>query len=812
MIKKIYLKDFDIQDIPDKEFICFIIYNISFPQDYLIKHLIQKGRCILTGEDAEKYWHEQDNIEKKYKKRCNKVILDDFIDILASKEKQSINEEILFLYDDEKLKDYIIKRIKQKAQEIINKRVELNCHTNYRDGVNTPNSIIQAAKIKHLSGIAFTDKESVVAYKEIQEAEKENIKVLYGASFCDKNVTIICRNAKGKNVLYRYITSCASHCEDFSIIKNNRDDLLVGVSCFNESLIQAAIDDDLYTIKNIIKDADYIEVAPIETYKAYWDNYSIFVLQNVVKLIIDISIKENKKVISTSCPHYINVDDKEVYEILFKEKNDRYFPEDASLGLYSTEEMLYAFDWLDDDKLVEDIVINNPNYIMSLCETFNPIDNIYHRPILENAYKRLVEKANKRLKEVYGNCTEEIIINRFNEELNIIQKENYAEVFLLYALLCDEATKQGYHHQSFNGVTSSSFISWLLGLTEINPLPPHTVCPKCFNVVWYLDEEDGFDIKEDICKRCEAKTKKDGHNLSYKLLFQEKEDRNLDLCVSFESGFNKDFNKIIKNIAPDNNYYTLGIINYYESFPAHIMIYNYFDNEEGLERSLYIEDLIYRICECFESYDICFNARVIVPKNVEVEDFTPLFSSGVNIYSTRTNYNFIKDNFFVLDYRLNSFLNSFKYIDEKELNFYEIDINDPEIYELIEGKKNYGTIGIKGKIMDSSNTIELKSKKFSELVKIENMYTKHYKNEYVPITESIATVLYALRMAWIKIHKPKVFYKMIFKSCGIDYEKDYKDKTTKEIYSELKDKYLETSENKELEVVLEMKERGIELD
>ena len=42
----------------------------------------------------------------------------------------------------------------------------------------------------------------------------------------------------------------------------------------------------------------------------------------------------------------------------------------------------------------------------------------------------------------------------------------------------------------------ASFIAWLLGGTNVNPLPSHYFCPTCKKVEFVPDERCGMDLPE----------------------------------------------------------------------------------------------------------------------------------------------------------------------------------------------------------------------------------------------------------------------------------------------------------------------------
>lgn len=73
--------------------------------------------------------------------------------------------------------------------------------------------------------------------------------------------------------------------------------------------------------------------------------------------------------------------------------------------------------------------------------------------------------------------------------------------------------KENKHPYRLCGTALTGFVPYLLGLHEINPLPPHLYCPVCKKVIWRRDYKDGFDIPPEVCPKCGGLMRGDGHNL-----------------------------------------------------------------------------------------------------------------------------------------------------------------------------------------------------------------------------------------------------------------------------------------------------------
>ena len=121
--------------------------------------------------------------------------------------------------------------------------------------------------------------------------------------------------------------------------------------------------------------------------------------------------------------------------------------------------------------------------------------------------------AEDRMYEYYGENPPLAIINRFKEESCQLRNSAVIVLFAAIALLRQIAEK---NHSLINlrGNTNGSLTAWLLGATVINPLPAHTYCPKCHQLIFHPEAAYGWDLPEGTCE-CGSPLLKDGHNLPF---------------------------------------------------------------------------------------------------------------------------------------------------------------------------------------------------------------------------------------------------------------------------------------------------------
>lgn len=147
--------------------------------------------------------------------------------------------------------------------------------------------------------------------------------------------------------------------------------------------------------------------------------------------------------------------------------------------------------------------------------------------------KLLFEKAYSRLLELYSGeyTTPDItVLSRFYREKMILgQNELYMRSLDFLSRVRETANKKG-EHVFVRGTTGASFIAFLLGATDINPLPRHEYCPHC-HTTKFGGSGTPFDNAPIKCS-CGAFLVTDGHNLPFEADLKNALSERLSLCVS----------------------------------------------------------------------------------------------------------------------------------------------------------------------------------------------------------------------------------------------------------------------------------------
>lgn len=130
--------------------------------------------------------------------------------------------------------------------------------------------------------------------------------------------------------------------------------------------------------------------------------------------------------------------------------------------------------------------------------------------------KKFFDKAYSRLLELYSGeyTTPDItILSRFyREKIALAESEFYMRYLNFLGKVRETANQKG-EHIFVRGTTGSSFIAYLLGATDINPLPRHEYCPQC-HTTKFVGTGSPFDMAPLKCS-CGTEIKTDGHNLPF---------------------------------------------------------------------------------------------------------------------------------------------------------------------------------------------------------------------------------------------------------------------------------------------------------
>ena len=284
-------------------------------------------------------------------------------------------------------------------------------------------------------------------------------------------------------------------------------------------------------VEETAKFYDYLEVHPKEVYahliemELVKDEKS---LEEIIMNIVKLGEKLNLPVVATGNVHYLNPEDKIYRKILINSQaganplNRHQLP---NVHFRTTDEMLKAFAFLGEEKAKE-IVVTNTNKIADMIDEIKPIKDDLYTPKIEGAEDEVRNMSYSMARSIYGEELPEIVEARLEKELKSIIGHGFAVIYLISHKLVKKSLDDGYLVGS-RGSVGSSLVATMTEITEVNPLPPHYICPECKTSEFFNDGSvgSGFDLPDKDCPNCGAKYKKDGHDIPFETFLGFKGDK-----------------------------------------------------------------------------------------------------------------------------------------------------------------------------------------------------------------------------------------------------------------------------------------------
>ena len=133
---------------------------------------------------------------------------------------------------------------------------------------------------------------------------------------------------------------------------------------------------------------------------------------------------------------------------------------------------------------------------------------------LPGAEEELVRICKEKIRFLYGLNPPSLVTERLEAELAMMQGTIHSSVYMLVHYLTKHLHQKGYR-TLMRGTFGSALVSFLLEITEENPLPAHYRCPSCKYTQWMSEVASGYDLPAKICPHCGQELHSDGHNIPY---------------------------------------------------------------------------------------------------------------------------------------------------------------------------------------------------------------------------------------------------------------------------------------------------------
>ena len=453
------------------------------------------------------------------------------------------------------------------------------------------------------------------------------------------HIILIAKTQKGMKDLYKLVSW--AHLDYLhgrpqipkSLLMLYRSDLIVGSACEAGELFRAILNGEPEEkIEKIASFYDYFEIQPIGN-NAFLKREGTVKddegLRDLNRKIVALGEQMHKPVAATGDVHFLEPTDAIYRAILMSKLGFTDATEQAPLYFKPTQEMLDEFSYLGEAKAHE-VVIETPNAIADMCDELKPFPDGTHSPTIENAEDELKNTAISRAHEIYGDPLPPIVQARLDKELNSIIGNHYASLYLMAQRLVKKSLSDGYLVGS-RGSVGSSVVAMLAGITEVNALSPHYVCPKCKFSDFDIDRTKysvGADMPNRACPNCGTMLNKEGFEIPFEVFLGFKGDKVPDIDLNFSGEYQPVAHKYVEEMFGKGHAFRAGTISGLAERKAFECVYSF---AEATGRTFSSAE-VQRLEKGCEGVKVTTGQHpggiVIVPRDhdeyTEVYDYTPI--------------------------------------------------------------------------------------------------------------------------------------------------------------------------------------------
>jgi len=384
------------------------------------------------------------------------------------------------------------------------KFVHLHVHTFYSllDGLSSPTDLVAIAKEQNSPALAITDHGSMYGVVEFFLAcQKAKIKPLIGCEFYlaprslhDKesgidskrfHLTVLAKDKIGYQNLVQMVTQSYLHGIyykpriDFELLKKNSAGLIALSACLNGEVPKVFLEKGKQAAKKVAQ--KYLDLFGENFYLELQHHPKISHQEIANNGLIEIGQEMNIPLVATNDVHYGHREDSDAHDTLLciqtnamKDQENRMSMTNSDFSMRSSEEMWHDFAHIKEACFNTLKIADKCNFEFEFKKNLLPKfetkegqsdDQFLCEKCVQGVKKRFNFEIEKPI-----NKEQKIIKDRIDYELSIITKMGFSSYFLIVWDFVKWAKDHGIATGPGRGSAAGSLVSFVLEITDINPL------------------------------------------------------------------------------------------------------------------------------------------------------------------------------------------------------------------------------------------------------------------------------------------------------------------------------------------------------
>ena len=527
-----------------------------------------------------------------------------------------------------------------------------------------------------------------------------------------KHATIYVKNQTGlKNIFKLVSLSNTKYFEGVpriprTVLDAHREGLILGSACSEGEVFEAVMSKGVDDAVEVAKYYDFIEIMPPAVYEPLIAREQIKdrkEVETILEALIEVGERVGIPVLATGNVHYLDEEDEIFREIIIRSlgagaminrtighgENAQPAPL-PKVHFRTTNEMLDAFAFLGEKKAFE-VVVENTRQMADVFEPIEVVKGDLYTPFIPQAEEQVAELTYERAFEIYGTPLPDIVDRRIEKELTSILGNGFAVIYLASQMLVHRSNERGYLVGS-RGSVGSSFVATMIGITEVNPLSPHYVCPECQYSEFITDGSygSGFDMPNKDCPTCGHKLSKNGQDIPFETFLGFDGDKVPDIDLNFSGEDQPSAHLDVRDIFGSQYAFRAGTVGTVADKTAYGFVKGYERDYNKFYNTAEVDRLAKGSAGVKRNTGQHPGGIVVIPNYMDVYDFTPIQYPADDLQAewqtTHFNFHDIDENVLKLDVLGHDDPTMIRKLqDLSGINPNEIPMDDPGVMALFSG-------------------------------------------------------------------------------------------------------------------------------